>query len=59
MALGAWLLDLLETTGGRMADAAAVIGISTGNFSDLLTSDRHLLAAAQQIRKNHGLKPLA
>jgi hypothetical protein len=56
--IAAWLLDVLESCSGRVSDAAAVVGITTGNFSDLLTSDRHLLAAAQEIRKRHNLKPL-
>lgn len=56
--IAAWLLDVLESCSGRMGDAAAVVGITTGNFSDLLTSDRHLLAAAQEIRKRYNLKPL-
>jgi len=56
--VAAFLLDVLHARGGRVGDAAAVVGITTGNFSDLLTSDRHLLAAAQGIRKANGLKPL-
>ena len=57
--IAAWLLDVLESCSGRaVSDAAAIAGITTGNFSDLLTSDRHLLAAAQEIRKRHNLKPL-
>jgi hypothetical protein len=57
--IAAWLLDVLESRAGRVAEAAAVAGITTGNFSDLLTSDRHLLAATQEIRKRHNLKPLS
>jgi hypothetical protein len=57
--IAAWLLDVLDSRAGRVAEAAAVAGITTGNFSDLLTSDRHLLAAAQEIRKRHNLKPLS
>jgi hypothetical protein len=56
--VAAWLLDVLEACAGRVSDSAAVVGITTGNLSDLLTCDRHLLAAAQEIRKRHGLKPL-
>jgi hypothetical protein len=56
--IAAWLLDVLESCSGRVGDAAAVVGITTGNFSDLLTSDRHLLAASQEIRKRYNLKPL-
>ena len=56
--VAAFLLDVLQACEGRVSDAAALLGLTTGNFSDLLTSDRHLLAAAQGIRKTHGLKPL-
>ena len=57
--IAAFLLDVLNACQGRIADTAAIIGITTGNFSDLLTSERHLLAAAQEIRKVHGLKALS
>jgi hypothetical protein len=56
--VAAWLLDVLDAMEGRMSDAAAQIGITTGNLSDLLGQDRHLLATAQEIRKKFGLKPL-
>jgi len=56
--VAAVLLDLLEARDGALAEAAALLGISTGNLATLLKSDRHLLAAAQQIRKNHGHKPI-
>jgi hypothetical protein len=56
--VAAYLLDSLEAVGGSVARAAAQIGISTGNFMSLLSSDRHLLAAAQQARKRLGLGPL-
>jgi hypothetical protein len=56
--VAAVLLDALEAFEGRLGDAAAWIGISTGNFVALLESDRHLLGAAQAIRKSHGHKPL-
>ncbi len=52
--VGAVLLDLLEASAGQLAPAAAAIGITTGNFTRVLKSDRHLLAGAQQIRKCHG-----
>jgi hypothetical protein len=56
--VAAFVLDVLEACEGRMADTAALIGITTGNLSDMLNSDRHLLGAAQVIRKTYGLKPL-
>lgn len=54
----AFLLDLLSATAGRLAAAAALLGISTSNLVAVLKSDRHLLAAAQAIRKEHGRGPL-
>ena len=57
-AVAAFLLDVLDASEGRVRDAANWIGITTGNLSRLLTLDRHLLAAAGEIRKCHGLKPL-
>lgn len=58
-AVAAYLLDLLDACGGRLSDAAGFLGISTGNLSSLLTSERHLLAAAQEVRKKHGLSALS
>lgn len=56
--VAAYLLDALDHFQGRVADAAAHIGISTGNLVGLLEQDRHVLAAAQAIRKAHHLRPL-
>jgi len=56
--VAAVVLDLLEAVHGRLSEAAAHIGASTSNLADLLRSDRHLFAAAQALRKRHGLKPL-
>lgn len=57
--VAAWLLDVLEACEGRLADAAARAGISTGNFTSILQDDRHLLAGAQEIRKRFGHRPIA
>ena len=57
--VAAYLLDLLEAHAGKIAAAAETIGISTSNFAKILESDRHLLAAAQEIRKRHGLGRLS
>ncbi|HUT57741.1 MAG TPA: peptide chain release factor-like protein [Phycisphaerae bacterium] len=56
--VAAFLLDLLEAYEGRVSEAAAHLGISTSNLISVLKDDRHLLAAAQQIRKAHGHGPL-
>lgn len=57
-AVAAYLLDVLDYHQGRLAEAADHVGISTGNFVGLLESERHLLAAAQVVRKAHGQKPI-
>ncbi len=56
--VAAFLLDLLEAFEGRLAEAAACIGITTSNFAAVLKSDRHLLAAAQRLRKRFNQKPI-
>ncbi|MCJ7543241.1 MAG: peptide chain release factor-like protein [Phycisphaerae bacterium] len=56
--VAAYLLDAVNHFQGRMADAAAHVGISTGNLVGLLEQDRHPLAAAQAIRKAYHLRPL-
>jgi len=56
--VAAFLLDTLEAFGGGCADAAAYVGITTSNLIAVLKSDRHLIAAAQAIRKQHQLRPL-
>jgi hypothetical protein len=56
--VAAFLLDLLEATRGRLADASAALGISTTNLANVLQSERHLLAEAQKTRKRHGHGPL-
>jgi len=56
--VAAFLLDVLDAFGGRLADTAAFLGITTGSLTRMLTGDRHLLAAAQAVRKRNGLRPL-
>ena len=56
--VAALLLDVLEAYEGRLADAAGFLGVSTSNFVGVLQDDRHLLAAAQAIRKKHGQGPI-
>jgi hypothetical protein len=57
--VAAYLLDVLDHCQGRLSEAAAVIGISTGNLTTLLQQDRHALGAAQAIRRTYGQRPLA
>lgn len=54
----AFLLDLLEARQGRLAEAAACLGIGTTNMVRIFQSQPHALAAAQVVRKRHGLKPI-
>jgi hypothetical protein len=56
--VAAALLDILEAFEGRISDAAAWLGITTSNLVSTFQDDRHLLAAAQQIRKKHGHPPI-
>ena len=56
--VAAFLLDLPDAHEGSLGDAAASVGVSTANLAKLLKSDRHLLAAAQRIRNDHGHKPI-
>ena len=56
--VGAFLLDLLDAAEARLAPAAAALSISSSNLVTVLKSDRHLLAAAQAIRKTHGQKSI-
>ncbi len=57
--VAACLLDLLEAFDGRLAEAAKPLGITTSNLATVLQSDRHLLGAAQAIRREHGCKPIS
>lgn len=57
-AVAAAVLDILDACQAQLSQAGAYVGISTGNLVDFLKSDRHLLTAAQALRKAHGQKPL-
>lgn len=52
------LLDLLLTTEGSVSASAAVLGISTGALSKVITSDKSVLLPANELRASKGLKPL-
>ena len=56
--VGQFLLDLLDACNGGLADAARALDIGTSNFISVLKADRHLLAAAQAIRKRCGAGPI-
>ncbi|MCD4700030.1 MAG: peptide chain release factor-like protein [Phycisphaerae bacterium] len=57
-AVGQFLLDVLDACGGRLSEAAGALEITTSNLTSVLKQDRHLYAAAQEIRKRHGLGPV-
>jgi hypothetical protein len=52
------VLDVLCASGGRVADAAAVLGISTGNLIDLLHSHDKVWEQANRLRGRFGHKAL-
>jgi len=56
--VAAILLDALDAADGRVGQAAAALGVTTGSLVRVLRSDRHLLSAAQQIRRGHDKGPL-
>lgn len=53
--VAAFLLDLLDACAGRLTVAAAAMQITTSNLVRVFKSHRRLLAAAQEIRRAHGL----
>jgi len=52
------VLDVLEARGARVSDAAATLGLSTGNLIDFLGSDPKVWEQANVLRVRFGLKPL-
>lgn len=52
------VLDVLASVEARVADAAALLGVSTGNLIDFLQTEPKVWQAANQLRTAHGHKPL-
>jgi len=52
------VLDVLNACEARVADAAALLGISTGNLIDFLQTDPKVWQEANRIRTVFGHKPL-
>jgi hypothetical protein len=52
------VLDVLQAAGARLSDAAAALGISTGNLVDFLQTDPKVWEQANGLRARFGLKPL-
>jgi len=56
--VAAFVLDVFDAAEGQLSRASGALGISTANLAAFLRTHRHLLAAAQAIRKAHGHSPL-
>jgi hypothetical protein len=54
-----FLLDVLDACRGGLAETARAIGISTSNLVSVIKADRHLYAAAGDVRKRHGQGPIS
>lgn len=52
------LLDLMYAIEGSVADAAKLLGLSTGALSRLILSDDSLRMAVNELRATKGMKPL-
>ena len=52
------VLDLLQSVGARVSEAAETLGISTGNLIDFLQGEEKVWEQANQMRARFGLKPL-
>ncbi len=52
------VLDVLAATAARVAEAAALLGVSTGNLVDFLQSDPKVWQEANRLRAAAGQKPL-
>jgi RF-1 domain len=51
-------LDVLQAVGARVSEAAAVLGISTGNLIDFLQTEPKVWEQANVLRSRFGLKSL-
>jgi hypothetical protein len=52
------ILDVLQAVDARVSDAAAALGLSTGNVIDFLASDPKVWEQANILRARFGRKPL-
>ncbi len=52
------VLDVLAATSARVAEAAALLGVSTGNLVDFLQTDPKVWQEANRLRAVAGQKPL-
>ena len=56
--LAAHVLDVFDAAGGRLADAAAMLGVSNSNLAHFLQGEHTVLAAASRIRAANNLPSL-
>ena len=52
------VLDVLAAVGAKVAEAAALLGVSTGNLVDFLQTDPKVWQEANRLRTAHGHKAL-
>ena len=52
------VLDVLQAMGGRVSEAAAALGITTGNLIDFLQVEPKVWQQANVLRARFGLKSL-
>jgi hypothetical protein len=52
------VLDVLQAVGGRVSDAAAALGVSTGNLVDFLATEPKVWEQANRLRVHFGQKVL-
>src|SRR5215213_1797625 len=52
------VLDVLAAVEGRLSDAAAALGTTTGNLGDFLETDEKVWQQANRLRSHFGHKPL-
>ena len=52
------ILDLLQATSGRVGECSSMLGCSTGQLIDFLSSEPDLLAGANAVREALGVRPL-
>jgi hypothetical protein len=52
------VLDVLDAVQGRVSEAAAALGVTTGNLNEFLSTDPKLWEQANQLRGRHGHPPL-
>jgi hypothetical protein len=52
------VMDVLDACAGSVADAAGLLGLTTGNLVSFVQSEEHVWEQANRIRQQHNCKPL-